>query len=311
MVLKNTLISDSFVKKLMMNYFKSILFLVMLSTIISCKREKVIQYAPIENFPADTILQKIKNKKAMIVIAHDDDMCAMAGTASLLNKNGWEIAVISLSKNPERNEAQIKACKSILDTVIFANLTPKQIRNDIEEHRKTYYAIPKDSFDIVFNRSIIEAEYLKHIKKFNPTIIFTLDNELGGYGHPEHVLISQLTLDLAQKNRISPLYIYQSVYTDHMENSIMERHSRRMKSWGFPGDEWEKAKKIYNVEGMPEPTVQINIMEQAQLKMNYLRSYNERERKTLGFFVPAFEDYSAKEYFNIFDREFYRVIKIN
>lgn len=61
---------------------------------------------------------------------------------------------------------------------------------------------------------------------------------------------------------------------------------------------------------MPEPTVQINITSEAQAKMNYLKSYNKRERKTMGFFIPAFEFYSAEEYFNIFDREFYRVIKL-
>jgi LmbE family N-acetylglucosaminyl deacetylase len=276
-----------------------------------CTREDVRRYAPIENFPNDTLLQTIKNKKAMIVIAHDDDMCALAGTASLLNRNGWEIAVVSFSKTPERDKAQIKACKSILDTVIFADLTPKQIRNDKEEERRGYYAFSKDSFDIVFNKVIIEKEYAKHINNFDPAIIFTLDNELGGYGHPEHVLISQMAIDLAKENRISPLYIYQSVYTNHMENSIMERHSKRMQSWGFPGDEWDNAKEIYGVDGMPEPTVQINIREEAEAKMDYLKSYNKRERKTIGFFVPAFEEYSAEEYFEIFDREFYRVIIIN
>jgi len=285
--------------------------ILLLSLIFGCAREDVRQYAPIEKFPDDTLLETIEKKRAMMVIAHDDDMCAMAGTASLLNKDGWEIAVISFSKTPERNNAQIKACKSILDTVIFVELKPKQIRNDNEKERKAYYAFPKDSFDVVFNKAIIENKFIKHINKFDPKIIFTLDNELGGYGHPEHVLISQMVIDLTKANRISPSYIYQSVYTDHMENSIMERHSKRMQSWGFPGDEWDNAKEIYEVDGMPEPTVQVNIKGESQAKMNYLKSYNKRERKTIGFFVPAFEEYSAEEYFEIFDREFYRVIKIH
>lgn len=288
--------------------FSGILLLWIIS---GCTREDIKQYAPIEKFPDDTLLETLEKKRAMMVIAHDDDMCAMAGTASLLNKDGWEIAVISFSKTPERNNAQIKACESILDTVFFVELKPKQIRNDNEEERKGYYAFPKDSFDVVFNKVIIENKFIEPINRFDPTIIFTLDNELGGYGHPEHVLISQMVIDLSKANRISPSYIYQSVYTDHMENSIMERHSKRMQDWGFPGDEWDNAKAIYGVDGMPEPTVQINIKEEAQAKMNYLKSYNKRERKTIGFFVPAFEEYSAEEYFEIFDREFYRVIKIN
>ena len=90
----------------------------------------------------------------------------------------------------------------------------------------------------------------------------------------------------------------------------MKRHSERMKSWGFPGNEWDYAKKVYRVEGMPEPTVQVKIAGEAQQKMDYLRSYNKRERKTVGFFIPEFEKYSAEEYFTIFDREFFRVIKL-
>lgn len=289
----------------------SLVFFLLLAVIVGCDRkEDVKQYAAVEVYPDDTLLQTIADKRAMVVIAHDDDMCAMSGTISLLNKKGWEIAVVSFSKTPERNAAQVLACKSILDTVIFAELSATQIRNDNEEERKGYYAFPKDSFDIVFNREVIEVEFLKHITRFNPSVIFTLDNDMGGYGHPEHVLISQMVIDLAEEKQITPAFIYQSVYTDHMENSIMERHSRRMKSWGFPGDEWENAKKIYGVSGMPEPTTQINITGEARLKMDYLRSYNERERKTIGFFIPEFEEYSAEEYFKIFDREFFRVIKL-
>jgi N-acetylglucosamine malate deacetylase 2 len=292
---------------------KSNLFLILINltvVIFSCNtREDIRQYAAIEKYPDDTILATIENKRAIIVLAHDDDMCALAGTSSILNKNGWEIAVVSFTRTPERDAAQVKACKNILDTVMFVNLTMQQIRNDNEEQRKGYYALHKDSFDIIFNREIIIKEYEKLINNFNPTIIFTLDNEIGGYGHPEHVLVSQIVIDLSREKRINPLYIYQSVYTNHMENSIMERHSGRMKSWGFPGDEWDQAKKVYGVDGMPEPNVQIVITSEAKPKMDYLRSYNKRERKTLNFFVPEFEKYPAEEYFTIFDREFFRIIK--
>jgi N-acetylglucosamine malate deacetylase 2 len=288
-----------------------LIVIIMLAALSACNsREEIIQFAPVETYPDDTLLQTIHVKRAMIVIAHDDDMCAMAGTMSLLNKAGWEIAVVSITKTAERNASQIEACRHILDTVIFAELSPGQIRNDSEEERESYYAFPKDSFDIVFNMPVIEEEFVRHINSFNPAVIFTLDSDMGGYGHPEHVLISQMVIDLSVEQRITPLYIYQSVFTDHMENTIMRRHSERMKSWGFPGDEWEVAKKIYMADGMPEPTVQINITGEAQLKMDYLRSYNKREREVLGFFIPEFERYTAEEYFKVFDREFFRVLSV-
>ncbi len=268
------------------------------------------QYGAKESYPEDSLLWSVQPNRAMIVIAHDDDMCAMSGTISKLHKLGWELAVISFSNSPERNQAHIKACSNLLDTVLFVELKPEQYRNDLDENSNPYYAIPKESFAEVFNRDLVEQEFLKQIKSFNPGVIFTLDNEIGGYGHPEHVFISQLVIDWVQEQQVAPRYIYQSVFSPDMEQSIMDRHSERMKSWGFPGDEWENAKRIYGVDGMPEPTVEINIRSEAKEKMNYLLSYNEREREILGFFFPFFEKFEAEEYFEVFDREFFRVIKI-
>lgn len=276
----------------------------------SCQKENIQQYAATEKYPEDTLLDSIENKRAVIVLAHDDDMCAMSGTASKMNKAGWQIAVISFSKDSLRNGAQIRACKNLLDTVLFVNLKHEEFRNDLFHSKEVYDAIPKDSFEKVFNLTIIAHEYSQLINELDPTVIFTLDNEIGGYGHPEHVMISQMVIDLSKNGKISPSYIYQSVYTDHMEEKIMARHSRRMKSWGFAGDGWEIAKSTYKVDGMPEPTVQIKIESEAKIKMAYLNSYNKRERKTIGFFVPAFEDYSAEEYFKVFDREFFRIIDV-
>ena len=283
----------------------------------SCKnvKEVVTPYAPTSNevYSNDTILQAVIDKKAMIVIAHDDDMCAMAGTISKLNKEGWEIEVVSFHKGEERDKAQIEACRNIIDRVTFFDLDYSLWRIDLNERKEDelYLPIAREKFEEIFNRKLVEDEITKRINNFKPSVIFTLDNEIGGYGHPEHVFISQLVLDMALSKKISVAYIFQSVYTPHMTASIMTRHSKRMIEWGFAGDGWEKAKETYKVDGMPQPTTQIYISSDANEKMNYLKSYNEREQKTIGFFIPAFFEYSAEEYFKIFDREFFHVIKIN
>lgn len=287
-------------------YHFTVIFL--LGILVGCSREDVAQYTPVETFPGDSVLQSMATKRAMVVIAHDDDMCAMTGTISTLNEKGWEIRVLSLPLGESRNKAHQKACTNLLDSVLFFEIDKSELRTDRDAIK--YEAIPREKLHSVFNRGLLKQELIEQVEPFQPSVIFTLDNDIGGYGHPEHVFLSQLVLDLAKADSLSVKYIYQSVYTDHMENTIMARHSKRMISWGFPGDGWEKAKRAYHVDGMPEPTVQIDIRSQAKAKMDYLRSYNERERKTMGFFIPAFEDYSAEEYFKIFDREFYRVIKI-
>jgi len=300
-----------------MNIIKKYLLLVSILICIACKKERedITQFAPTsqEVYPSDTILQNVKIKKAMIIIAHDDDMSAMSGTISKLNKIGWEIEVLSFHKDKERDKAQKLACRSILDRVTFFDMNYTQWRLDVNkrEQEELYLPIEKEKFTKIFNYKIVEDELLKRVNNFNPSVVFTLDNEVGAYGHPEHVFISQLVLDMAKSKKIPITYIYQSVYTPHMTSSIMMRLSKKLVEWGFKGDSWEIAKKTYKAKGMPKPTTQIQITSEAKEKMNYLNSYNERERKTIGFFIPAFEEYSADEYFKTFDREFFNIIKIN
>lgn len=283
------------------------------SVLCSCKAiEDVTQYAPVEHFPDDSILMSLENRKALIMTAHDDDMCGMSGTMSKLNRAGWEIKHIVLSGfDAKREQAHINAGKFVLDTILFMDILDK-CRNDLDTVEIAHRAIPKDRFSSVFNYAIVEPELIRLINDFAPSVVFSMDNEIGGYGHPDHVFISQVVLDLAKAGKIAPQYIYQNVMTDHYEQTVIgERHSARMKKWGYAGDGWEHAKKTYNVSGTPEPDVQINIFSEAENKMNYLMSYEERERKTMGFYIPAFFEYQAEEYFKIFDREFFRIIKIN
>jgi len=296
----------------MKHFFTLFIITGLLATITSCATvEDITQYAPVETYPADTLLQTLPVKKAMILIAHDDDMSIMSGTISQLNANGWEIRTISFRIAEERDRAHINASKQILDSVMFYSVTSEQIRFDLDTNRYPYRALDPKIFPEIFNKELFEEVATKEINDFQPSVIFSLDNKIGGYGHPDHVFVSQTVLDLAQSGAITPSYIYQGVYTDHMENTIMERHAQNMIKWGFPGDEWEHALKTYGVTGTPDPSVQIDIQDQAEQKMTYLRSFNERERKTMGFYIPAFEDYSAEDYFNVFNREFFRVIKIN
>lgn len=289
---------------------------IILLTIVSlscAKREEIAQYAPVESYPSDTLLSSITPGIALAITAHDDDIAIMAGTLSKLNKNGWEIVhVYYPHEENKRKKAHEKATGLILDSVFMFDINYGDYRFDLDTETKSWEPMPLNEFPQIFNYPLFKNQIIKLTDDLSPSVIFTLDSDYGVYGNPEHIFISKLVLDLAQSNTISTKYIYQGVMTKHMERTIIEeRHSRRMKSWGYDGNGWKKTRTLYGVDGMPEPDVQINIYSEAELKMNFLRSYRERQRKTLGSYLPAFEDYEAEEYFEVFDREFFRVIKIN
>jgi len=280
----------------------------------SCtKREEITQYAPIETYPSDTILNSIDKKIALAITAHDDDLAIMAGTFSKLKKDGWSLLHVYFPhKDNKRKEAHQLATKLILDSVFMFGFDYNEYRFDLDSDKKSWEPMPLDEFHKTFNYPLFETQIMELAKEFSPSVIFTLDSDYGAYGNPEHIFISKLVLDLAKADSIAPDYIYQGVMTKHMEQTIIEeRHSRKMKSWGYEGDGWKKTRLLYRVDGMPEPNVQINITTEAKSKMNYLKSNLGRQRKTLGTYLPAFEEYDAEEYFEVFDREFFRVLKIN
>ncbi len=81
-----------------------------------------------------------------------------------------------------------------------------------------------------------------------------------------------------------------------------------MKKWGYPSAS-PSANELYGIDGMLEADVQIDITDQAEIKMAYLRAYPENVRKNLRKFLIYFEDFEAETYFSVGNSEFFRVIE--
>lgn len=264
------------------------------------------KFAPVESYPQDTFLDTVSVKRALIIVAHDDDDCIMAGTLSKLHSNGWEIEQFSFTRHLQE-EGLSGHPSEIFSEGNFTLVPEKEYRYPQYYSDKEYMPLPREKFDSVFKKDLITRNLIKLVNDFKPSVIFTLDNEIGGYGHPDHVFLSQLVLDLTRADSIHPERIYQSVFTDHMEKEIIEIWlNERLKKWGYP-NMYLMAKELYKIPGMPAPDVEINITKYAAAKMAYLRGYREDVRKNIRKFVPYYENFKPEEYFGIFDREFFKV----
>jgi LmbE family N-acetylglucosaminyl deacetylase len=286
------------------------LLLLSFARITAQSKSEIQKLAAEEVFPKDNYLDNVIRKKALIVTAHDDDDASMAGTIAMLNEQGWEIKQICFtSGDNKRDEALVKAGKFILDEIEFIDIHPDKRRTRIDKDMEPYMPIPKKEIPGSFDTDLFLPLLIRKINEFKPTVIFSLDNEMGGYGHPEHILVSQMLVDSFAAGKIHPERIYQSVYPNSMEKKILEeRLTALLKKWGYPSS-YMIAREIYNIAGMPEPDVEINIENYSKQKMSFLRAFEERERKTIAFFIPYFQDFDHKEYFSVFNREFFRVIK--
>ncbi len=269
--------------------------------------EELRKFAATENFPDDVYLDTVSNKSALIIVAHDDDDCAMSGTIAKLTYNGWTIKQLSLVTHiiPETGEnAAPIICTGnelILDDGIY--------RHGLDTMKHPYLPIPLDEIRKQFMREKVEQALISKINAYNPSVIFTLDDVKGGYGHPEHIFISSLVKDLFLSGKINAERIYQSVYTNHMEEEIVDKWLKvKMEKWGYPHAS-TIANEMYGISGMPDPDVQVNIRDHAKTKMEYLMAYPEEVRSNLRKFIPYYEEFDAETYFGIFDREFFRVIQ--
>jgi LmbE family N-acetylglucosaminyl deacetylase len=265
------------------------------------------KFAPTEKYPDDVFLDTVSNKKALVIVAHDDDDCTMSGTIARLTSRGWIIKSISFQKH-----ILPKTGKNPSDLICQGNellLQDGYYRKGLDTMKMPYLPIPYDQMKEQFLTDKIDSAIVQKVNDFKPSVIFTLDDKKGGYGHPEHIYISQRVKILFEQGKIGNLKIYQPVYTKSMETEIVDKWlDARMKKWNYPNP-GKNANKLYGIDGMPEPTVQINITDVAETKMKYLRAYEEDVKKNLRKFIPYYEEFDAKTYFSIFDREFFRVIE--
>ncbi|MEM6348363.1 MAG: PIG-L family deacetylase [Bacteroidota bacterium] len=294
-----------------MNTIRLISLLLLSSLLFACSykptRETLEKFSAVESYPEDTFLDTVANKRALIIVAHDDDDCAMSGTIAKLNAKGWEILQLSLV-----NHINAQFGKNAAHIICTGNeliLPDGHYRLGLDTMKYPYLPIPYEEIEKQFLKEKVATALIAKIAAYKPSVIFSLDNQKGGYGHPEHIFISQLVLDLFQAGKIDVQRIYQSVYTDHMEKEIVDTWLKaKMEKWGYPHAS-TIANELYGIEGMPEPDVQVNISHYGQTKMQYLKAYPEKVSKNLRKFIPYYEDFPAEEYFSIFDREFFRVIE--
>jgi LmbE family N-acetylglucosaminyl deacetylase len=293
-----------------MRTIKLITLVVLTTAIAACTNkptvEELKEFAPKEFYPEDNYLDTVANKRALIIVAHDDDDCIMSGTIAKLTSSGWTIKQLSFDVHnipgEDRNPAHIicEGYERILEDGIY--------RPGVDTVKYRWRAIPYAEIKTQYLHEKVTDALITKVNEFNPTVLFTLDNIKGWYGNPDHVFLSQLVLDLFNEGTINAERIYQAVITRHMETERDKWLRPQMERWGFP-QTGPTDDEIYGIDGIPEPDVQINISEQAETKMSYLRTYPESVKKNFRKGIPYYEEFDANLYFSIFDREFFRIIK--
>lgn len=285
-----------------------------------------------EEYPEDAFLKSETNKRALILVAHDDDSYGCAGTVREMCENGWEVSAYCFYPEPDSEEladrntsrkAGINRCAHLLGLKEFTGI---DMTLRIHPDETNYRSIPYAEFDKVYPVDSVEALISRIITREGPSVIFTLDDSIGLYGHPEHVLISQTITRICENHESAEDFpvrrIYQSVLPPDMAEGIMVKYPKlhpylncKRLYWHWTRRDrdseniYTEAIKTYGCGGMPHPDVEIPVADYSKYRKDFINCF-PTERKNFKRFVPFFHWYPRRMYYGVFDKEYYRIIEI-
>lgn len=262
--------------------------------------------SPTEDYPKDNYLENAKNKSALIVVAHDDDASFFAGTTAKLSKAGWDINFITFySKQWRAEEYDIRKqeMREVADYLNFKNLWMHdlRIRHEINPNGKPWMPMEYKYYKEEFNVDSLYQLISTAILKSKPSVILMLDTVMGFYGHNDHTVVGQMTYKATKEINASKQVverIYQYVWPPSYAEKVMG------------GKEvYEAAKELYEIDGMPKPSIEIDISDFSSEKKNTLQLHASQQRNLTKLFW-AYNYYPSWLYFGIFNTEYFNLIEM-
>jgi LmbE family N-acetylglucosaminyl deacetylase len=150
------------------------------------------------------------------------------------------------------------------------------------------------------NKDSIKQVIMDKIEKFKPHILITYDSEIGGYGHPEHLVSAELTEDIFLENSenpgFTPEYLLQITLSDDLENFLVA---------GSPN--YEPMRNKQNSNGLPAPNAALDIRSFWPQK-NEAAHCHTSQFKTLKKFFILYDKKATEQHQLAFSHEYYNLI---
>lgn len=262
-----------------------------------------------EEYPETSVLiENIQNKKALIIVAHDDDICGAGMQLAALKKAGWEIDMLAFYNNHHR-PAEIPVRKAELLKfseklqMVNASYHDFSMRKGADTLENAYMPVDLSHPETDFYKDSLQQMIREKIAESQPAIIFSLDPQIGGYGHPEHVLVSRLAtqegLSLNKEGKANVQFMFYNVVSDRQELYIKD----------YPVV--KAAQEVYHINDgdiMPTPNYMCKVDDTAS-KMFALKVWASQHRN-IKKFMPYYHWYPHWLYFYFLDKEYYSVVPL-
>ena len=241
-------------------------------------------------------------EKVMFIFPHPDDEITSSGTLKLLDQQGIETSLITFTHGEAGgNNGMVDETDPVKKKIALAKIREQELRAvgrllGVDNQEILDYPdsgikdIPADSLKKIIREKI--ARYL-------PTVLFTYDDVIGLYGHPDHRLIAQYTKEIFLEERgksgFSPKRLYQVTLPAPMI-ATAKKISASFK------------RNFSNNTTLPTPTMAVKISPVGEFKKQAMLLHTS-QRPTFNDMQPYFDKIPAWVYFRVFDKEYYAEVK--
>jgi LmbE family N-acetylglucosaminyl deacetylase len=250
-------------------------------------------------------------KKALAIFAHPDDEITIIGTMKMLKSQGVETGICYMTRGEAGLNGSIidvTKIKELADTSL--NKLKKQLgqrrTKEVDKIASILELNYHEMFDFPDSRtSNVPMDSLKKvirslIQKYQPSVLFTLDDKVGLYGHPDHRNVSKAVLEVFQEDEGKPNFSPQKLYQVTLPKDMI----------AFALKIAEGFRKNYPQDpnkGLPQADLCVNISAYGRYKRDCMLAHVS-QRPTFDDMQPGFATLPPWLYFRVFDKEYFHVI---
>jgi N-acetylglucosamine malate deacetylase 2 len=235
-------------------------------------------------------------KRVLALFAHPDDEIMVSGTFSKLGKQKDAFTALAVFT---RGEAGPDG--GVVPRHKLGDERTKEMKKSAEiigADRLEFYDFPDGGLEEV-NGEEMKQVITDLITDIKPTVLISYDDEIGLYGHPDHVVTGRLVREVAREELSrgnSPVKRHYMVTLPKPMIEVAFKLSPTFKE-KYPKD---------TSKGLPAPDIAFPMATEAAARKKVLLSHRT-QKEVISSVQPYYDKIPASIYYRIFDREYFHL----
>ncbi|MCU0433008.1 MAG: PIG-L family deacetylase [Bacteroidia bacterium] len=278
-------------------YASRLLVLLFIPALMVCgKSDKTDynRYREAQDFTVPVWNCEEENKTALFIFPHDDDVISCAGSSQWLREKNWTLYSLTLTEDADPKERAKRSVEwsesmKLLGFKESIHLYfPNNVWSNVERNELVFWNEHSDS---------VEATVYRFIQKYKPSVIFTFDSIVGGYGHPEHRLTGRAVGRVFAAHKHEAGFPVKRIMCFTLPEKLEQ-------VWLGQNPAYLLTQKYNGPASLPEPNAAVDVRKYWPVKRNAAAVYKTQQATLKKFMMlPDIKDTSA--HYQAFCREYF------